>query len=66
MHRADGSATTIVGVVVRVWTNEATGEQHAEVAAWGRRWSGLAVLLRPIEPIDLSRDAQIAAGVPWP
>lgn len=53
VHRSDGSPTEIVGVVVHVWTNEATGEQHAEIAAWGRRWTGPCAALRRIEQIDL-------------
>ena len=51
VHRADGTPTDIVGVITRMWTNEATNEQHAEIAAWGRRWSGLCASLRLIEPL---------------
>lgn len=50
---ARGTPTDVVGVVTRVWTNEATDEQHASIAAWGRRWEGPAALLRRIEPLEL-------------
>lgn len=51
VHRVDGTATDVVGVVTRVWTNEATGEPHAEIAVWGRRWSGPCAALRRIEQL---------------
>lgn len=49
VHASNGDATDVCGVVTRVWTNEATHEQHAEVAAHGRRWSGPCSALQRIE-----------------
>lgn len=49
VHASNGDATDVCGVVTRIWTNEATHEQHAEVAAHGRRWSGPCSALRRID-----------------
>lgn len=50
-------STGMLGVVTRVWTNEATGVQLAEVASHARRWSGRADELESMLP----REEQIAA-----
>lgn len=46
---SDGRDTNVCGVVTRIWTNEATLEQHADVATHGQRWSGPVSQLRRIE-----------------
>ncbi len=49
VHASNGEATNVCGVVTRVWTNEATHEQYADVAAHGQRWCGPVSRLKRIE-----------------
>lgn len=63
VHAASGAPTAMIGVVTRLWTNEATREQWAEVALCGRRWSGPAGLLQRIEQISDAVQLAIPPGV---
>lgn len=62
VHTASGAPTDVIGVVTRVWTNEATGEQHATIAAFHRRWEGPTSMLRAIEQIDLGSQLRLTGA----
>lgn len=56
---ASGEPTQVVGVVTRVWTHEATREQHCSIAIHGRRWEGPSSLLQRIEQLNPQQQLQI-------